>query len=431
MRVLFVSPAWAGHGHRKKIKCREDEIHPLTVGILAALSDGHDLRIVDEHVAAVPFDEPWDLVAISATTYRAPRAYAIAERFRAQGVQVVLGGIHPTLMTEEALTHADAVVRGEAEPVWHEILRDAAARALGGTYEGGCLADLSLVPVPRRDLMGCARHDAVYVQATRGCGLTCKFCYLQYTGWGGFRKRPIDSVIAEMRALPQRIMLIVDDNLFVDREYALALFAAMAPLKKFWWAQAPTTVAFDEEMLVAAYRAGCFAMSLGFQTICRESMAQADVRQNRVERYCEVVRNLHRQHILVDATFIFGFDADPPGIFRDTVEAVRDMQLDSTTFYTFTPYPGTAPFVDLDKQGRILHRDWARYDWDHAVHRPARMSPEELEAGIASAYKALDAAPLRWLASNLMRNLWVVGRSPHLARFLLRQNMPERYELTY
>ena len=431
MRVLLVSPKWAGHGHRKKIKVREDDVHPLTLGILAALSAGHQVRIVDEHVEPVPFDEPWDLVGITATTYRAPRAYAIADRFRARRVPVVLGGIHPTLLPEEGLGHADAVVRGEAESVWAEVLAAAARRQLGGVYQGGCVTDLARVPVPRRDLYRRPAHRAAWVQATRGCGLGCKFCYLQYTGWGAFRQRPVARVIEEIRQLRGRVVLFVDDNLFVDRDYALGLFRELAPLGKFWWAQAPTTACLDEELLDAAYRSGCFALSVGLQTVNQASMEQAQVMQNRIERYDEVVRNLHRHHILVDATFIFGFDADPPSIFRDTVEATRELALDSTTFYTLTPYPGTPYFAELEAEGRIVDRNWGHYDWDHAVIRPARMSPGELEAGIAWAYRTIDATALGWMARNAVRNLWVVGRSPELAWFLLRQNYPERYLLDY
>jgi len=431
MRILLVSPRWAGHGNRKKIKVREDEVHPLALGIIAALSEGHDVRIVNEHTHQVPYRDGWDLVGITSTTFTAPRAYEIAREFRTRGIPVVMGGVHPTLMPDECLDHCDTVVRGEAENVWRDVLRDAAENTLRPVYEGGVASDLSLVPTPRRDLFRAPRQAAAYVQATRGCGWTCEFCYLQYTGWGEHRKRPVERVVGEIRGIGQRIILFVDDNLFVDRDYALALLREVTPLRRFWWAQAPITVCFDEELLEACARSGCFALSVGFQTVSGPSIEEARVAQNRVERYGEAARNLHRHRILVDGTFIFGFDGDPPTIFDDTVAAVRDMDLDSYTFYMLTPYPGTPYFERLARAGRIVDQDWAHYDWDHAVLQPGSMSADELARGVARVYDALDTSWLRWAMRGLLRNRWALARSPRLAAFLVRQNAPQRYGITY
>jgi len=431
MKILLVSPRWAGFGNRKKIKVREHEVHPLTLGIIAALSDTHDVRIVDEHVEAIPFTDEWDLVGITCTTYVAPRAYEIADQFRTHGVPVVMGGVHATLMPEECLEHCDAVVRGEAEPVWEQVLHDASRRGLAGLYEGDAAIDLAVAPIPRRELFHNPRQPAAYVQMTRGCGWTCRFCYLQHVGWGTFRTRPLERVMVELATIDQRVLLIVDDNLFVDREYALALFAEMEPLRKFWWAQAPVTACFDDELLDAAFRSGCFSLSVGFQTVSKASLEEAQIAQNRVDQYCEAVRNLHRHRILVDGTFIFGFDADPPTVFDDTVEAVRDMRLDSYTFYMLTPYPGTEFFRQYEQEGRIVDRNWSHYDWDHAVIRPERMSAEELTKGVARAYQKLDSSWLRWALRGVVHRGWALTRSAELTRFLIRQNWPSRYAVDY
>ncbi len=431
MRILLISPRWSGYGSRRKIKVHEREVHPLTLGIIAALCGDHDVRIVNEHTQRIPFDEPWDLVGLTCTTYVAPRAYQIAADFRARGVPVVMGGVHPNLMPEECLQNCDAVVRGEVELVWQDVLRDAERGELAPTYDGQVVTDMSLIPNPRRDLYSSPRQPAAYFQATRGCGRTCEFCYLQYVGWGPHRKRPIDRVIAEMRTIPQRFVIIVDDNLFVDRDYAMELFREMIPLKKFWWAQTPVTACLDEELLEAAYRSGCFAVCVGFQSINRASLEQADIVKNRVEHYCEAVRNLHRHRILVDGSFIFGFDPDPPTIFRDTIEAIRDMKLDNQTLYTLTPYPGTPYFKQLEQEGRIIDRDWSHFDWDHVVLQPKGMTAEELDRGMDWAFKEVNVGGFRWMMQRIMRNSWVLARSPRLAAFLLHQNFPQRRNVDY
>jgi len=431
MKILLVNPRWAGFGNRKKVKVREEEVEPLTLGIIAALSPGHDVTILDENVRGVRFGREWDLVGITATTFTAPRAYEIAERFRALRIPVVMGGVHASMMPQECLLHCDAVVRGEAEPVWQTVLQDVQDRALRPLYEGGMLTDMSQIPIPRRDLYSRSNAQAVYVQFSRGCGWTCEFCYLQYVKWEQHRMRPIEQIVDEVKDIPQPYLLIVDDNLFIDRAYALQVFEALTPLRKYWWAQAPTTIGDDDELLAAAYRSGCFALSIGFQTVNNSSLQLAQVAQNRIEYYAKLVQNLHKHKLLVDGTFIFGFDTDTPAIFKDTVDSIRALQLDAHTFYMVTPYPETPFYRRLEADGRIVDKNWAHYDWDHAVIEPKGMSAQQLTDGVKWAYDTMDAGQWRWVAQQLQHNAWVLRRSPKLAAFLLRQNLPQRYAVDY
>ncbi|MBN1945234.1 MAG: B12-binding domain-containing radical SAM protein [Bradymonadales bacterium] len=410
MRILFISPRWAGYKKTDRNYQREMAAYPLTLGILAGLSEGHQVRLVDEHREPVPFDEPWDLVGITTTTYRSNRAYQIADRFRELGIRVVLGGIHPTLMPTEALQHADAVVRGEAEPIWGRVLSDAENGTLGGLYEGGMTLDMASIPFPRRDLYGPQPQPTTWIQATRGCSLCCKFCYLQYTGWGTHRQRPVELVIEEMKTLSHNLIFLVDDNLFVDRDYAMSLMERMIPLNKLWWSQAPTTVAYDEELLELARRSGCYSFSIGFQSINRGGIRQCRVMQNRIERYHDIVRALHRHNILVDATFIFGFDADTPNIFQDTVDAITDLEIDAYAFYFLTPCPGTRYFDELDREGRIFNRNWEEYDWTYVVHTPKTMSVQELERGYHWAWNTLDN---NFEQTAFVRERWALSQRVH------------------
>lgn len=432
MRILLVSPRWEGVGNRKKVKVREARARPLTLGILAALCPpGHEVRIVDEHAGPIPYSPTWDLVGITCTTYRAPRAYAIAGLFKTLGVPVVMGGVHPTLQPRECLKHCSAVVRGEAEPVWARVLDDAARGELEPIYEGGVLEDLSQIPIPRRDLYGPPRQNPAYLQATRGCGWKCRFCYLQDVGWGAFRGRPIDHVVAELRATEAPVVALVDDNLFVNRRYALDLLGELRGLGKHWWAQAPSTVCMDDELLEAAKRSGCFALSIGFQTIHSGSLKQARVGQNRIDRYCAQVHNVRRHRILVDSTWIFGFDDDPPTIFGETAEAIQDMGVDAYSLYFLTAYPGTPEYDRIEAEGRIVERDLARFDWDHPVVRPRLMSTDDLARGVAQAYQRLDGSALRWLVRSLTRNQWLPRSEPYLAAYLLSNTFYQPYRVDY
>ncbi|MEE9466348.1 MAG: radical SAM protein [Candidatus Neomarinimicrobiota bacterium] len=431
MRILLISPRWAGFGNRKKVKVREKKATPLTLGILAGLSREHQVVIVDEHAQKIPFHEPWDLVGITSTTYKAPRAYEIADSFKSLGVQVIVGGIHPTLQPDQCLEHCSSVVTGEAEPVWNQVLHDAARQQLAPIYNAGILEDLSKVPFARRDLYRPGQNPT-YFQATRGCGWTCRFCYLQeIPGWNPFRRRPIDQVIDELRAVKQSVIAIVDDNLFIDRQYALDLFEAMTTLGKFWWAQAPSTICLDDQLLNAASRSGCFALSIGFQTINEASLDQARVKQNRIAQYCDQVQNVKNHDILVDSTWIFGFDDDPPTIFNETVEAIREMGVDAYSLYFLTAYPGTAEYTRFEETGRIVDFNLAHYDWDHPTIQPPQMTITELAEGVAQAYRRLDGSGLRWLGRQLIRNNRLLRRSPGLAAYLLKNTFYQSYRVDY
>lgn len=414
MKILLVKPKWFVPDGVYRFLTRVT-FTPLHLGILAALSPGHEVRVVDHDWDDVPLDGDFDLVGITATTYSSERAFAIADAFRRRRIPVVLGGVHACLMPEECLQHADAVVIGEAEYVWPQLLQDVAAGRLQRRYAQDRPTAMDDVPIPRRDLL---RQDPLIamMQATRGCNHSCRFCYLPSVPWHRHRRRSLDLVYEEMKSLRQRIVFFVDDNLFVDEDYAIALCEKIAPLRKAWSVQAPTTVTRNPRLLEAMQRSGCFFVQVGFQTVHPDSLKTAGVAQNRVESYRDVVRAFHRHGIAVQGFFIFGFDNEDTRIFRSAEDHIRQMDLEDALLYILTPYPGTPIYEQLKSEGRLLAHERDKYGWANAVFRPARMSAEELEQGVQQTYERLYDFFRKRAPLQLLKRAPLFLRHPHLAR---------------
>ncbi len=384
MNILLIAPAsgpWRGVGRRRLFGGRTFRFSMLSLlSVAAETPPGTTIRIVDEQIEEVPTSGRFDLVGITSMTAAAPRAYALADRFRAAGVPVVLGGMHPTFMPEEALAYADAVCAGEAEGVWPAIVEDARAGRLGGVYRAPAPADLFLLkPVPRALLR--SRHYATVqaVQATRGCPHQCAFCSVSAFHEGLFRTRPMEQVIAEIRSLPGRFFIFTDDSLAAEPDYAKALFAALAPLNKRWMTQATLGIADDGKLLDLAERAGCVAVFTGLETFSAENLEGVGKGFNKAEEYRDRIARLHAHGMGVEAGIVFGFDHDRPEVFRNTLAMLDALRIDMAQISILTPLPGTPFFKAM--RGRILDGDWSHYDYHHAVFQPAGMSPEELKAG--------------------------------------------------
>jgi len=384
MNVLLIAPAsggWHGIGRSAWFNGRTFRFSLLSLLTVAAETPrAVRLRIVDEQVDEIPWGEPWDLVGITAMTAAAPRAYEIARRFRADGVPVVLGGMHATFLADEALGHVDAVCIGDAEGVWPRIVEDARAGNLQRVYRAGCPPTLAgLAPLPRH-LLPRRRYGTVQaVQATRGCPNRCAFCAVSAYHGGVQRRRPVEEVAAEVAALPERFFIFVDDSLTADAEYARRLFAALRPLGKLWVGQATLAIADDPALVRTAAEAGCVGLFVGLETFSRRNLRSVDKGFNRVEDYRRRVRFLHAHGIGVEAGIVFGFEGDDAGVFRRTLRLLDDLEIDMVQVSILTPLPGT-PFGEK-MAARVFDREWSHYDYHHAVFHPARMTAAQLQAG--------------------------------------------------
>lgn len=364
--------------HRRLIRFPQ-----LTMPLLAAYTPAHwEVSHTDEIVQQVNFNERVDLVGITANTAAAPHAYALAAEFRRRGVAAVIGGPHATLMPEEVAEHADAVVVGEGELVWPQLLRDFERGDLKRIYRSCELPDLKQMPAPRWDLIKGRAYGRGVTIATRGCPFACEYCSIPQMYQRRMRYRPVGEIVDEIRKMPGRALIFWDDNIGADRAYAKELFAAIAPFKRWWTSQCTADVAFDDEFMDLAARSGCKALFLGFETISQSSLNSANKRHNRAGEYSEIIRRFHAHRIAVQAGVVFGFDHDDRSIFRSTVEFYRSAGLDSATVSVLVPFPNTPLFNRLDAEGRILTRDWSKYNGKKdVVFQPALMSPEELLMG--------------------------------------------------
>lgn len=355
----------------------------LTMPLIAAYSPAHwRVTHTDEIVQDVRYDKPFSLVAITANTAAAPHAYRLAARYRKQGIPVVIGGPHATLMPEEAALYADAIVVGEGEYVWPNILRDVEQRQLARVYRSDHLPELIGMPAPRWDLIKGRVYGKGVTIATRGCPFACDYCSIPAMYQRRMRYRPINEVIDEIRRMPGRALVFWDDNISANHQYAKELFEAITPLHRWWTSQATLDVAFDDEFLRLAARSGCKALFIGLESISQLSLDSANKKHNHVASYREAVRRFHDHGIAIQVGTVFGFDHDERSTFRHTVEMFREIGIDSATIGILVPYPNTPLFNRLDSEGRILTRDWSKYDGKkYVVFKPALMSPTDLLNG--------------------------------------------------
>ena len=357
---------------------------PLSLPHLAALtpSEDYEVQIVDGNVDPVDINAQVDLVAITLTTASAPEAYETADAFRERGIPVVMGGIHPTVMPDEAALHADAVVIGEAEPVWKEVLADAARGKLKSRYQQTGFCNLAGLPIPRRGLLSAERYLCPNtVQTARGCPHACKFCSVSTVAGRGYRFRPIPDVIEELKGLRGWVGLI-DDNIAGKPSRAKELFEKMIPLKLKWVGQADLGIAKDPELLRLAARSGCHALFMGIESINPENLRAAHKGPNIGLDMSEAIRKIHRAGIGIIGSFVFGLDEDDSGVFAKTLAFAEQNKLVAAQFAVLTPFPGTEMRRQLEKEGRILSNDWDQYTMSSVVYQPPNhMSPKELADG--------------------------------------------------
>lgn len=392
MRILLLMPD--GHIHKVKVGAYERSMReaPLTLTLLASLAPEHldiAFTLIDESVDRVPSGQRFDLVAISLITGTSVRGYRWAAYFRKKGMPVVIGGVHATLLPEEAARHADYVVAGPGERLWPRFLQDFALGCARKMYRESC-ADQGLIrdwPVAKRHLQRSSRYNMPYtISATRGCRHACSFCTVPSI-WEGYTTRPIASVIDEIRLCSGKYLAFNDVSLVDDTEYAKALFHAMIPLKKLWGGLATVKIGQDPELIELMARSGCRYLLIGFESITQNALREVKKGFNREQRYLELMRLLHSYKISVQGCFIFGFDQDNLDVFESTVEQVKELQIDIPRYAVLTPYPGTPLYRRLNDQGRILTYDWSNYDTMHVVFQPQQMSPEQLYDGFKWAYR--------------------------------------------
>lgn len=363
---------------------------PLGLLTLAGLTpeDRYDITVRDDNVEPTRLCDDFDLVGMTVYSSSARRAYALADQYRRRGAKVVLGGLHPTALPEEAARHADAVCIGPGEPVWPDILRDFERNSLSKFYRASSQGSVSLTGIPRRDLMNSRFYLTPNTMVTsRGCPHACEFCYkARFWGRHFYRRRPLADIERELASFRGGAVFILDDNFLGHVRQAREVLPLLRASGLVWQAGASLDVVRDPSLLDEAYDAGCRSLFMGFESLLPDNMRRAHKLVNFSADYRDVIRRVHDSGIMINGSFMFGFDQDSPDVFERTVDFAVDNRLETATFHILTPFPGTRAFDRLDAEGRILHRDWSRYDAHHAVFRPRRMSVPQLEEGYRRAY---------------------------------------------
>ncbi|MGJ3509990.1 B12-binding domain-containing radical SAM protein [Enemella sp. A6] len=383
MHVAFVRP---GMTRRPSA----DALQPLVFSVISAVTpDEVDITFHDGMVDEIPEIFEADAVAITVQTYTARHAYAIADRHRQRGIPVILGGYHPSACPEEAGEHADAVVIGDAEDTWPQVLADLAAGRLQPRYEADNHTDLAHAPCRTEPFRRRGYPPLGVVQFSRGCRYTCDFCSIHAFYGRGIRTKPLDVIVDEITARPEKQLFFVDDNLFADRQRARELFEALVPLRKRWVCQISMDIAEDAELLRLMRRAGCLMVLIGFESLDRDNLKQMRKGANlRAGDYQRVIDTIKRAGLMIYGTFVIGYDHDTV----DTAGAIREFAtrhgFSIANFNPLTPMPGTELFDRLRDEGRLLHDRWwldENYRYGEATYVPARMSPAELTASCRAA----------------------------------------------
>ncbi len=337
---------------------------------------------VDEAVMPVDISLDVDLVGITFHTPSAPHVYALAAQFRQRGIPVVLGGPHVTLLPDEAQAHADVIFVGEAELQWPQFLSDFAAGKYARRYCSSAPPSLEMAPMARKEQFHRRDHTGGVLFATRGCAFHCEFCTLAVMYQRRVRQRPVAAVAQEYASFRGKVIIFWDDNLAGDREYAKALFRAITPYRKWWSSQVSIHAGEDAEFLELAARSGCKQLFVGLESISQASLDGVHKRFNRVDDYARVIDRIHSYGIAVQVGIVFGFDGDTETVFEETLDFLEEAGVQNATFNILTPYPGTELYRRLEAEGRILTRDWSKYNGrDTVVFQPRHMSLETLLEG--------------------------------------------------
>jgi len=355
----------------------------LNLPTIAALTPKEwDVEILDARVKPVDYNANIDIVGITGFTSEVPGAYEIADNFRKKGVTVVMGGVHVSAMPDEALQHANAVVIGEAELVWHKLLDDFKKGELKPRYKADRLCDMKNMAIPRRELLDRKMYSGYYtLQATRGCPFNCDYCAVTAFFGNEFRIRQVDEVIEEIKGFNSKEFFFMDDNIVGRPKYAKELFRRLIPLNVIWGSQASITMAKNLELLQLYAKSGGKYAFIGFESLSQKNLEKMNKGWNTAEGYREAIKKIHDAGINIVGSFVFGLDEDDPSVFRNTFDFIMETRLDAAQFHILTPLPGTVTYRTLEKEGRIIDRDWGKYHTGEVVFQPKGMTVEQLQSG--------------------------------------------------
>jgi radical SAM superfamily enzyme YgiQ (UPF0313 family) len=378
MKILLISPSVA-----PEVKTPGGLMIPqLSLHILEGLTPpAHEVKILEEEMDNIYLEEECDLVGISCMTSNAPRAYALAQEFRKRGKTVVLGGVHPTLLFDEAIQHCDAVVVGEAENVWEQLLEDFQKGALQRRYHHPTTSLDRYIHLKYRKASKKRLFNVIPIMTTRGCPYRCDFCCVSDLYGSKIRHVPIENIVRDLAESRNRNYMFLDDNIIGEPRYAKALFQAIKPFGIKWVGQASVSFVHDTELMRLAAESGCAALFFGVESVSERQLRTMRKSIKNIKDLEEAIKRVKDLGIHFHASLVFGFDNDTKDIFPETLDFLERNRIGTASFNILTPYPGTQIYKQFIQEGRLLTTDWKYYDHSTVVFRPGNMSPYELQTG--------------------------------------------------
>jgi radical SAM superfamily enzyme YgiQ (UPF0313 family) len=391
-KILIIQPShYISKSDRTVFKSRRRALVPLGLPYLAALTPpGWEITLVDEQLQDVNFDCKPDLVAITTWTVHSIRSYDVARMFRNRGIPVIMGGPHVWFYPEEASEHCDAIGIGEGEQVWSQMLQDAAAGRLQKVYRGPQMPSIAGLPVPRWDMLDLKKYGpfkTFTLMSSRGCPMQCEFCSERLYLGGGFRVRPVEDVIEEIKRCGSKNIFFGDSDFGGKRAHAMQLMEAMIPLKLRWSALWTSFLCYDDEYMDLAQRSGLLHINMGIESINPETLKGMNKRFNKVDKYGLMLENLRKRGISYSLNFIFGWDNETPAVFQSTLEFLHRERVPVAYFNILCPEKGTMFYERMKKDDRILRlEEIGRFPGEFCHLKPKNFTAEELEKNVQDMY---------------------------------------------
>ena len=390
-KLLLINPATGSKGLGN---LRSTSWPPLNLPYLAALTPAsYKIEVIDENIELFKFKKA-DIVGITAYTSSITRAYEIAQMYREQGITTVIGGIHASMMPDEAKNYCDAVVIGEAENIWPRLLEDFESGNLKKQYVGKW-AGLENLPIPRRDILQNDFYEWGSIQTSRGCPMNCVFCSVTAFNGGRFRRRPLEAVINELEQIPQKKVMFTDDNIIgysrEDKDWAKAFFSRIIEkgIKKIFFTQSSILFGEDPELIRLAATAGVKIILIGLESVNSATLTtyqkNINLVQLRQNKYYELIARIRKSGIVLIGAFVLGSDEEDISIFQSTLDFIESSRIDVLQITKLTPLPGTQLWNKFVKENRILNQDfpkaWQDYRLTKLVYKPAKMTVEDVYEG--------------------------------------------------
>lgn len=382
--------------------------------VIAALTPDHiEVEVIDENYDDINYNKDYDLIGISVMTHQASHAYEIADVFRSRGIIVAIGGIHATVLPDEAKRHCDSVFIGEAEHTWPGFLEDFKNGQVSDFYKSETPVNMTNFPTPRYDLLKQENYKVIWMQTGRGCPHDCEFCVASNVYGYKYRHKTLNQIIDEIEFIhkiwPHARINFADDNFFINRKFSKELVRHLKKINLRWFAQTDISIANDEEFIKELKAAGCTTLFIGFESISKSSLSQINKNSwklNQLNNYPEAIKRIQSKGIGIVGAFIIGLDGDTKETFNELADFIIDNNIFIPQITILTPLPGSRLYERLKKENRLTDIPWSNYTFTEVNYIPKNMTGEDLKNGLYRIYKKVYGKEARLKVLKHFKNIF-------------------------